>query len=238
MAAKDFEVCSVRLGFEESFHWWDLCIAMDSRLVIQIKEFSCFRPEEVRTVTRMEVESDSLLRGTVVSLSNCILFVLRMCRPLKMDPFLFTKFWKFSMLANKLSSTITLNYLHMSVTLLFQFHNSNNNIISSIILVTNSVSFVFYSIWCHLITLLLWLTTAPSFPSSLLFCCIFPLYYFPLSCFSWWLFCSVLIWFCPCFPQSKHWFNAPFISVTPPSQLCFLCSCILSLVQMFPLFLL
>ena len=103
--------------------------------------------------------------------------------------------------------------------------------------VTNPVSFVFYSIWCHLVALLLWLTTAPSFPSSLLFCCIFPLYYFPLSCFSWCLFCPVPIWFCPYFPRSKRWFNAPFISVTPPSQLCFLCSRILSLVQMFPLFL-
>ena len=96
--------------------------------------------------------------------------------------------------------------------------------------IINPVLFVFYSIWYHLIALFLWLTIAPSFPSSLLFCCIFPLYYFPFSCFSWCLFCHVSIWFCPCFPQLKHWFNAPFISVTPLSQLCFLYSHILSLV--------
>ena len=59
--------------------------------------------------------------------------------------------------------------------------------------VTNPVSFTFYSIWCHLIALLLWLTTAPSFPSSLLFCCIFPCIIFLFLVFPDVYF--VLFWF-------------------------------------------
>ena len=73
-------------------------------------------------------------------------------------------------------------------------------------------SVVFYSIWCHPVTPLLWLITALSlslFPFSVVF---FPLYYFPFSYFSWCLFYPFLIWFCPCFLPQKCCFCIPFYS--------------------------
>ena len=71
---------------------------------------------------------------------------------------------------------------------------------------------VFYSIWCHPVTLLLQLITALSlslFPFSVVF---FPLYYFLFSYFSWCLFYPFLIWFCPCFLPQKCCFCVPFYS--------------------------
>ena len=75
-----------------------------------------------------------------------------------------------------------------------------------------SCSVVFYSIWCHLVALLLWLITALSlslFPFSVVF---FSLYYFLFFYFSWCLFYLFLIWFCPCFLSQKHCFCVPFYS--------------------------
>ena len=57
----------------------------------------------------------------------------------------------------------------------------------SLFVVTNPVLFVFYSIWCHLVTLLLWLTTAPSFP----FFPPFLLYFFPCIIFLFLVFPDV-----------------------------------------------